>query len=71
MRPWAKKPMSRAPDSFWGARWVEDEALLAVDVVWGRTVSRWCAMRDLSARRRKRENSSSTASWVTRVAAMA
>ena len=37
----------------------------------GQTVSRWCAMRDLSDMRRKTENSSRTAIWVTRVAAIA
>ena len=37
----------------------------------GQTVSRWYAIRALSAMRRKRENSSRTAIWVTRWADMA
>ncbi len=64
--------MSRAPESFWGARREElSDVLPVVELVCGRMVSRWWAIRDLSARMRKTENSSRTAIWVTRVAAMA
>ena len=73
MRPWAKKPMSRAPESFCGARWVEEEVVLFAEALvgWARTVSRWWAMRVLSLRITKRENSDRTEICVTRLAAMA
>ena len=65
--------MSRAPESFCGARWVEEEVVLfAVALVgWARTLSRWWAIRVLSVRITNRENSERTEICVTRVAAMA
>jgi hypothetical protein len=62
MRPVAKKPTSRAPESFCGAwRGREEVAGGMEGKEAGQTVSRWWARRDLSEMMRMRENSSRTA----------